>query len=568
MNIAYPLPAAGLAALALTACGSGGSSDPTPPAPLTDKEAARLLNQATLGASPRAMAEVKQLGIAGWLAQQTALPATPAHLDYVRTRISDPAGTRQNSNTVIAESFWKQAVEAPDMLRQRVAFALSQIFVISLEGEPAAYPLGVADYMDMLGRQAFGNFRELLEAVSLHPMMGIYLSHLRNRKADPRKNTVPDENFAREIMQLFSIGLYELHEDGSLKQANGAPIETYTNADISGLAKVFTGWSWVAEDLSDTSFWGWNDTRDADWPIKPMIPYVQFHATEEKSFLGLTIAAQSSLDPKPRDSLKAALDHLFQHANVGPFIGKQLIQRLVCSNPSPAYVARVARVFANNGQGVRGDLRAVVQAILLDEEARSASLDAGAGRVREPLLRLTHWMRAFGAQSRSGNYTAHWVSDPTWGLAQNPMRSPSVFNFYRPGYVVPGGITTSHGHVAPELQITSEVSVAGYIDFISYVIDKGVGLETTVDGIKVRDISSDYTAEIALADTPDALLDHLGLLLNDGYIPDSLRQNLIPAVSAISISATDSTLAAKARLNRVKLAIFLLMASPAYLVQH
>ena len=463
--------------------------------------------------------------------------------------------TKLNQNNFF-ESFWQQAVTGDDHLRQRVTFALSQIFVVSFQDSTISnYPRGVASYYDMLATNAFGNYRNLLEAVSLHPMMGIYLTSLHNQKESGSR--VPDQNYAREVMQLMSIGLYELNADGSQKLSGGKPIETYTSDDIVGMSKVFTGWSWAGPDKSDSRFYGNAKDPNMDW--QPMQSYPKFHSTSEKKFLGMTIAAQSPANPEA--SLKAALDKLFSHPNVGPFIGKQLIQRLVTSNPSPQYVARVAAAFDNNGQGVRGDMKAVIKAILLDSEARAdvPGSNANAGKLREPVIRLANWMRAFNATSASSRFLLGSLDDPLSALAQTPMRSPSVFNFYRPGYVPPNTSIATAGLVAPEMQITGETSVTGYLNTMRDVIPNGTGSS--------RDVKPDYSAELALADTPDKLLDRINLLLLYGQMSTALRNQVLAAVSSVTIPANNANNAATARKNRVSLAIFLTMASPEYIVQ-
>ena len=279
------------------------------------------------------------------------------------------AGTNPNASNTdwIYQSFWRSALAADDALRQRVAFALSQIFVVSLnDANVSQHPRGVASYFDVLGRNAFGNFRTLLEDVTLHPMMGLYLSHLRNRGDSDR---VPDENYAREVMQLFTIGVHQLNQDGTrVLDGSGQPVETYNNDDVTGIAKAFTGWSWAGPDTETSRFNGGGSPSNPNRNIEPMQPYPQYHSEAAKTFLGGTCSAGTM----PRVSLTCALDRLFMHSNVGPFIGRQLIQRLVTSNPSPAYVARVAAAFADNGQGVRGDMKAVLRRILLDPEARNA----------------------------------------------------------------------------------------------------------------------------------------------------------------------------------------------------
>ncbi|HYD80714.1 MAG TPA: DUF1800 domain-containing protein [Paucimonas sp.] len=553
-----------VAALAmLNACGSGsgtgssgttagtGSTATEPPTPA---QASRLLAQASFGPTATDISAITASGIPAWIDDQFDKPRKShrAYMDGIASTL--PAGSSLNQSHFF-ESFWQQAAAGDDPLRQRVTFALSQIFVVSLQDSMVAnYPRGVASYYDTLAAHAFGNYRELLEAVSLHPMMGIYLTSLRNRKESGSR--VPDENYAREIMQLMSIGLYELNPDGTQKLVDGKPVETYTNADISGLAKVFTGWSWAGPDKSDRRFYGGNADPDRDW--KPMQGYPQFHSVSEKTFLGATVPAGTS---SPEASLKIALDRIFHHPNVGPFIGRQLIQRLVTSNPSPQYVARVAAAFANNGQGVRGDMKAVIRAILLDAEARANPnlADPAAGKLREPVLRLGHWMRSFGVKSASGRFLLGNLDDPLSSLGQTPMRSPSVFNFYRPGYVPPNTGIANAGLVAPEMQITAETSVVGYLNFMRDVIPNGVG--------SARDVKADYATEIALADSSDKLLDHVNLLLTAGQMPAALRAQIKTAIDSVAISTTDANAAATARRNRVYLAIFLTMASPEYLVQ-
>lgn len=544
----------------LASCGSGGSNNgstaggsTTSPADIpTQPQAARMLAQATFGASAQDIDHLTAAGYSAWIDEQFGKPQT-LHRNYMDSITAGGTSLSQNN---FFESFWQQAITGDDQLRQRVAFALSQIFVISFQDSTVAnYPRGVASYYDMLAADAFGNYRQLLEDVTLHPMMGIYLTSLHNQKESGSR--VPDENYAREVMQLLSIGLYQLNQDGSLKMVDNKPVETYSNADIKGMAKVFTGWSWAGPDKSDSRFFGGTPDANRDW--MPMQSYPKYHSVSDKQFLGVTIPAQGA--PNPEGDLKIALDTLFNHPNVGPFIGRQLIQRLVTSNPSPQYVARVAAAFANNGAGVRGDMKAVIKAILLDPEAR-ADVDPAtpnAGKLREPVVRLANWMRAFDATSASGRFLLGSLDDPLSQLGQTPMRSPSVFNFYRPGYVPPNTSIAAAGLVSPEMQITAETSVVGYLNFMRDAIPNGTGSS--------RDIKPDYTNELALADTPDKLVDRVNLLLMGNQMSAVLRSQIIAAVSSVAISATNATSAATARKNRVCLAIFLAMASPEYIVQ-
>ena len=531
------------AALAVAATGARPAAAATS---ITAADAARFLTQASFGATDASIAEVISLGYDRWLAAQFAAPQK-SHRAYLES-IIDPGRSQQFYRDFVLDSFWTQAITGADQLRQRVAFALSEIFVVSQVATPVNQrPRGLADYLDMLGREGFGNFRMLLEAVSLHPIMGLYLSHLRNQKEDPRSGREPDENYAREAMQLFTIGLYELNRNGTTRRdSNGQRIPTYGNDDVMGLAKVFTGFSWAGPDSSDQRFLG--RVADADRDVHPMQGYLQFHSMSEKRFLGATVAANTG----PGESLRIALDTLFAHRNVGPFFGRQLIQRLVTSNPSPAYVSRVAAAFNNNGYGVRGDLKAVLRAVLLDAEARDPTrlTDPKFGKLREPVLRLAAWARAFKATSVSGGFRIRSTSDPSKQLGQTPLRSPSVFNFFRPGYVPPSTSIAAAGLVAPEFQIVGETSVAGYLNYMRNVIGNGAGANA--------DVRSAYADEIALAGDPQRLVDRVGLLLTGSQLDASTRAAIRDAVAAIP--ATGASAAA----NRARLAVFLVMAAPEF----
>ncbi|MFA9273705.1 MAG: DUF1800 family protein [Candidatus Aquirickettsiella gammari] len=519
-------------------------------------QAARFLQQSTFGPNSSEITALSNLGFKNWITSQFSAPQS-LHRTYMDiTAATLPKGLSDLNQNHFFESFWQQTVKGEDQLRQRVGFALSQIMVTSFQDSGVAnYPRGVASYYDTLNTHAFTNFRQLLEAVSLHPMMGIYLTSLRNQKESGTR--VPDENYAREVMQLFTIGLYKLNPDGSHVIENGKSVETYSNADVSGLAKVFTGWSWAGSDKTNTRFYGGTPDANRDW--LPMQGYPNFHSSNIKSFLGVTIPAQSPANPET--SLKIALDTLFNHPNVGPFIGKQLIQRLVTSNPSPQYVARVTAAFNNNGQGERGDMKAVIRAILLDVEARNdpSLTNAGTGKLKEPILRLANWLRAFSARSTSGFYRITNLDDPLTGLAQTPMRSPSVFNFYRPGYVPPNSGIANAQLVSPEMQITAETSVVGYLNFMRDVIANGTG--------SGRDVKADYSVFTPLANTPDQLVDKINLILMANQMSTNLRSQIIAAVNSINIPASPQTSIDAAKLNRVYMSVYLTMASPEYLVQ-
>lgn len=550
-----------LLSLLLAACGIKvtTSSDVISP---SESQASRILTQATFGATAEEIKRLETIGTSAWFNDQFARPQK-LHFAYMNQVQNQLAAGQNISQNNFFESFWQQAITGDDQLRQRVTYALSQILVISFQNDTlASMPRGVANYYDTLAAHAFGNYRDLLEAITLHPMMGNYLSALRNQKTVGAR--VPDENYAREIMQLFTIGLVKLNLDGTT--TNEA---TYNNTDIQGLAKVFTGWSWAGADKSDRRFFG-NDTPTPDpardW--KQMQNYPQFHETFDvdptatpKSVLlsdvvnGRTIPQNTTGEA----SLQIALDALFNHPNVGPFIGRQLIQRLVTSNPSPAYISRVSAAFNNNGQSVRGDMKAVIKAILLDPEAldptTQPNYDANkAGKLREPVIRLANWGRAFKVSSSSGRFLQSGNTDNTLNsLGQTAMRSPSVFNFFRPDYQPPNtGLSIAQLN-APEMQITEETSVVGYLNFMRDVIPNGSGIS--------RDIKANYATELQLAGTPTLLLDRVNLLLMQNQMSDSLREKILAAINSVpNVTAANSA-------NRVYLAIYLTMASPEYLVQ-
>jgi uncharacterized protein (DUF1800 family) len=551
----------------------------TPPVPIVSpQDASRFLDQATFGATDGDIHHLSLIGYQGWLNEQFAAPQTTMEpgIEQALTVNAQPscaAGDvkcngalfEQNNQgqQYVEDAFWQQSLTAPDQLRQRVAYSLHEMLVISMASTNAQnMPRGVANYYDVLTADAFGNFRQLLQDVTLNPMMGEWLSTQGNDKGDA--TTDPDENYAREVMQLFTIGLYQLNDDGTQKlDGTGLPIPTYSNVDVQGLAKVFTGFSWnVPGDTSDNA---WSNCCIYVGPgygedLLPMQSYSGHHSTAEKDFLGVTIPTQAT--PDPTGDLKIALDTLFNHPNLPVFFSTQLIQHMVTSNPSPAYVSRVAAVFKDNGQGVRGDLKAVITAILLDPEARDTATDIGNpqfGKVREPLLRYTHWARAFTAQSRTGAYWIGSTEDPIWGLGQMTLRSPTVFNWFAPGYVPPATMIEQAGMVAPEMQMTNVTSVVGYLNFLQTEIGS--------DATNGFDIFSSYSAEMNLAANPGALLDRVNLLLMAGEMDSNLYSQILSAVNAIPIPSGDQNAINAALVARVRTAIFLTMASPSYCAQ-
>ena len=473
------------------------------PTPMGQESAALFLMQSTFGPTLQSIEYAANIDRQTWLAEQFNTPAS-LHLPLLSTKYA--ADEMYSQHWV--ESWWDRVVNSDDQLRQRVAFALSQIFVVSTKDDRLLVdPLGVANYYDVLVRNSFGNFRTLLEEVTLNPMMGMYLSMLGNERPDDERNIRPDENFAREVMQLFTIGLVELNPDGTVKRdAAGNTIATYGQDEIEGFAHVFTGWHFAGK----SHWWEWHYDS-----LTPMSAYNAFHDDGEKVLLNGTVlpAGQSA-----EQDLRQALDNLFHHPNVGPFISKQLIQRLVSSNPSPQYVARVSQVFNDNGDGVRGDLQAVVQAILLDEEAVTLSARQ-TGKLRMPLLRLAHTMRAFNSGARDNGMGHEFVE---YNLGLSPLGSPSVFNFYRPDYSLPGDIRDS-GLTSPEFQLENEISVTRYINYMFYMawFNNLRGDEIVEDDVGIVNFD-----QLVALQSDDAIIEYINLVLFAGQMNDETRQAL------------------------------------------
>lgn len=489
------------------ASGGQAAPTPTPPPPLasgtpTAQDAARFLSQSSFGPNTQLLNQVQQQGFTTYLNQQFGA-AVSSHVRYVDLH-GDP---NDDFTGAFFDAWWTYAIAGQDQLRQRVAFALSEIFVVSAEKDGRDDLMST--YMDVLVRDAFGNFRQLLEDITLNPGMGEYLDMLQNNRSYPDSGTHPNENYAREIMQLFSIGLYRLNLDGGLTlSSEGFPIPTYDQDAVTGLAAVFTGWSWAGAN----DFWDYAP----NWR-QPMVIYPDHHQPGPKTILNGVVIPDGQT---PQQELKIALDTIFNHPNVGPFICRQLIQRLVTSNPSPAYVYRVASVFNNNGQGVRGDLRAVVKAILMDYDARGAAkTDPGSGHLREPLVRLTNLLRAFHAASSDGTYSI-WMYDE---FGQRPLDAPSVFNFFSPDYEAPGAIAQA-GLRTPELQITTETTVVGQTNRLLYAMWDS------------DNYPLDFTSEVSLASNPTALVDHLNQLLMAGGMSPEFHSLLVNTISQISSS--------------------------------
>ncbi|MBT8442210.1 MAG: DUF1800 domain-containing protein [Gammaproteobacteria bacterium] len=498
----------GLTAVILAGCGgssgSGGTPPPAPPPPgISEAEAVRFLRQASFGPTEQDVAAVIAMGYADWIDAQIATPATSqvAILNRLGT-VDDEDGHNDR-----VEAWLESALIGPDQLRQRVAFALSEIMVVSQQSGLFAQPYGTANYYDLLLTSAFGNFRQLMEDVTLSPAMGVYLSMLGNQKPNPAFNIRPDENYARELMQLFTIGLVELNQDGTVRRdAQNQPLPTYDQDIIEGFAHVFTGWTFGGSpSFIQPSF---------DY-LQPMQAFPFWHDTGAKQVLNNeTIPAGQT----PEQDLTAALDNIFAHPNVAPFISKQLIQKLVTSNPSPAYVQRVATVFDDNGTGVKGDLAAVVKAILLDDEARSQADSEEDGKVVEPVIRLIALWRAFDATARDGRFDF-----PLLGIVtgQGPLQARSVFNFFQPGYAPPGEIK-DQGLVAPEMEIVDELQVAFRYNVFTLAIIFW-NSEVLSPLLEEYAIDIDVGDEIAVASDVPALIDTVADKLLGGAISAELR---------------------------------------------
>ncbi len=533
---------------------------PVAAAPANFGESVRFLNRATFGATEAAADELITLGYSNWIQREFSISIDEQLPRLLADGVVQGAQLTSPNETVIT---WEDFVEGDDQLRQRMMFALSEIFVVGDDttGNLIGRPFALGFFRDVLLRNAFGNYRDILEEVTYSPAMGIYLTYLFNQKGDPSINRLPDENYAREVMQLFTIGVDELNLDGTRRlDGGGQPIPTYDNDDVQGLARVFTGLG-----LKGTAF-GFSG-RDDDAFYSPMEFFPSFHETGEKQFLGTTISAGTN----GPNSVDAALDTLFNHPNLAPFVSRQLIQRFVTSAPSPGYTSRVANVFESGtftlpngnvvGTGQRGDLAATLAAVLLDPEAlqdRDAA-PATFGKVKEPVMRFVQWARAF--KVNSGNAEREDIledtSDPDT-LNQHPSRSPSVFNFFRPGFIAPGTQTGAAGLTAPELQITTAPSLTGYAATISpYIRDTRSRNSDTSNPAYIPD----YSAELALANDPDALVDHLDDLLTGGALQPETRDRIVQMMNFMAGTSSANQLA------RVRIAIWMVMTSPEYIVQ-
>ncbi len=533
------LPSLLMPALALAACGGGDSATPAPApvvvtvAAVTKEQASRFLSQSTMGATKASIDTVVSRGFDGWLTDQFAMPRAIKHWDWLVANGYNVVANI-NSTTGFDQTLWRQMIVEPDQLRQRVGMALLDMLVIGIDGVNLNWKqFAAAGYVDVLLDNAFSNYRTIMDAITLNAAMGSFLTFLGNRKENTTTGAEPDENYARELMQLFTLGLYQLNIDGSIKMNGTVPLETYGPADVSGLARVFTGLS-----LATT------DSTTPDRYRVPLVMTASINETGTASFLGASTSGGGMA------AIKVALDTIFAHSNMPPFVSKQLIQHLVTSNPSPGYIQRVATVFANNGAGVRGDMQAVIRAILTDVEARgdAALTSTTAGKLREPVMRLTGWARAFNVASPSNAWAIGDTSSPSTRLGQSMGRSQTVFNFFRPGYTPANTAIATAGLVAPEFQLANEQSVVGYVNYMQGLIANGTG-----------DVKPDYTDILTRASDSQALVDEANLVLASGQLSAATVTAIKAAIDSIAATATNGPI------NRVGIAILLTLASPDYL---
>lgn len=566
--------------------------------PTNDADAARFLAQATFGPAPDAIAHLREVGYQAWFNEQFAAPAATQtqYLDWVASTFPDEYlsdDTRLeiwtiNSAGTPDPSRGGYPNNAPvDQLRQRVALALSEIFVVSNSNGTLAYqPWALTSFYDMLAADAFVNYRVLLEDVTKHPAMGIFLSMIQNQKADEEENIHPDENYAREVMQLFSVGLNKLNIDGTSQLVGGQPVPTYGQEAVRGFAAVFTGWNWNNTGCGDDTYtcceyyedegWGTyfycgpSNYNDPPWQL-PMQPVEHYHdSTSDKQLLDYPgVSLSGGVLPhggNAQEEMTAALNNIFQHPNVGPFIATRLIERLVTSNPTPAYVQRVAQVFNNNGAGGRGDLKAVVKAILLDPEARYGQWQHPEtfGKLREPLLKITHMWRAMEARSTGGRVGTLRPWPPIeQQIGQAPLRSPTVFNFFKPDFAQPGEVQTS-GLVSPEFQILSDTMVMSTPNYLFHEVFcdyTGSDACWASDDPATMQMNQDRDAALALSD-PAQLVDDYNTLFMSGQMSPFMRNVLVTRLNQL----TDNSEGDLGR-RRVQHALYLIMNSPEYSIQ-
>ena len=517
-----------------TGTGTGATGTGTGAA-VTVATASRFLDQATFGPTSDSIAHVQSIAPAAWLQEQFATPATvlanlPATL---------PTQCTNNPTPCFESEAWQAMLTGPDQLRQRVAFTLGELFVTSTQSVNA---YAMVPYWNTLAADSFTNWRTIMQDVALSPAMGLYLNMIHSGK--PATGQHANENWARELLQLFSIGLVRLDTGGTVQvDASGVPIPTYTEKQVEAFADTFTGWTYATEKgTAPTTF----PNNTANY-YSPMAAVDKYHDTTTKTLLNGTVVGAGGT---AAGDLKIALDDIFNDANLPPFVCKQLIQHLVTSTPSTAYVRRVSNVFINNGSGVRGDMKAVLTAILTDTEARAGdtSTTANGGHLREPMLFLTGAMRALGYSSTNTDATNLWayntLSGYTAALGEQPMRSPSVFNFYPPEYVIPGSTLN-----APEFSLENTASVTLRLS-LANSLSSG-----SMNGFKT-DLSKTSTLGVIAAD-PAKITDTLGVLFMHGQMPTDMRGVIINAITGL----TDYG-------QRVRVATYLILTSSQYKVMH
>jgi len=527
--------------------GSATSTVASAQVQLSLQTAARLLDQATFGPTLTDIAHVQTVGVQGYLNEQFALAPT------LEPDITTPPPTLCATSTVACQQaeWWQAALTAPDQLRQRVAFAMSEMFVISTNSDNAR---AVTPYQNILVNDAFANFYTMMKDVTLSPGMGAYLNMLNSAKPGTIGGVlqIANENYARELMQLFTLGIDMLNQDGTLQlDTSGNPIPVYTETQVQAFARVYTGWTYAtASGGIPTSFP--NNTANFD---APMAAVESQHDMNSKTLLnGTTLPAgqSSSLD------LTGALTNIFNHTNVGPFVCRQLIQHLVTSNPSPAYVSRISAVFANDGTGTRGNLKAVVQAILLDTEARSGDANPSPtdGHLREPLLYMTNVMRGLGytfvgAGAGTGVEYYYTPGNYTSALSEKPYTSGSVFNFFPPNYVIPGTTTN-----APEFGVENTAAAILRLTLADNLVYS-----------KISDFSVDLSATSALGLTASAtgnattdstnLANALSNIFMHGQMPAAMQTDIVNHVATLTNIP-----------ERVRVATYLVITSSYYKVEH
>ena len=515
--------------------GTGTTGTGTATTNVSVANASRLLDQATFGPTSDSIAHVQSVGTTAWLQEQFNTPATT--LAALPTPL--PTQCANNAAPCFESEWWQAALTGPDQLRQRVAFTLGELFVTSTQSVSG---YAVVPYQNMLTADAFTNWRTIMQDVTLSPAMGLYLNMIQSGK--PATGQHANENFSRELMQLFSVGLVKLNADGTLQtDSSGKPIPTFTEAQVQAFADTFTGWTYATETGTVPAKFP-NNT--ANYYV-PLVAVDSAHDTTAKTLLnGIVISAGGTATA----DLKTALDNIFNDASLPPFVCRQLIQHLVTSTPSNAYVRRVTSVFINNGSGVRGDMKAVLTAILTDTEARAGDTNANydGGYLREPMLYLANSFRALGFTSTNTDATNLWaysgLSGHTAPLGEQPLRSPSVFNFFPPEYVIPGTALN-----APEFSLENTASVTLRLSLADRITTgKLTGFST--------DLSKTSTLGVIAAD-PAKITDTLGVLFLHGQMPSDMRTAIISAISGY----TDYG-------QRVRVALYLILTSSQYKVVH